>query len=148
MKKTVLKRIACAVLSAILILTPVVSGYAAGMESKIPIVHVRGVGEEIYKNPGTDKQEAVFPPSTQAILKLVGQISLPLGKLAATRDWDAFAYSHSLKMKPVYLSEYEHCVLQNGGKLSSELIETLRENMIIVEDESHILNVVHFIYGY
>ena len=56
---------------------------------------------------------------------------------------DAFAYYHSLKMKPVYLSEYEHCVLQNGGKLSSELIETLRENMIIVEDESHILNVVH-----
>lgn len=93
MKKTVLKRIACAVLSAILILTPVVSGYAAGIEAKIPIVHVRGVGEEIYKNPGTDKQEAVFPPSTKAILKLVGQLSLPLGKLAATRDWDAFAYS-------------------------------------------------------
>lgn len=56
---------------------------------------------------------------------------------------DAYAYYHSLKMKPVYVSESEHRALQNGWKLSSELVETLKENMIIVENESHILNVIH-----
>ncbi len=93
MKRASLKRLFCAILCLVLILTPVVSSYAAGIDAKIPIVHVTGIGRPIYKNPGTDSQTPVFPPSNEAISSMVKQLVLPLGRLALTKDWDKFSYS-------------------------------------------------------
>ena len=55
-----------------------------------------------------------------------------------------YAYYHSLKMKPVYLSEFEHRALKNFqyGGLPRDTLEALIQNRILVEDESDIMETV------
>ena len=56
---------------------------------------------------------------------------------------DIYAYYHSLKMRPVYLNETEHLALQNGFfTLRPNVIKALKENMILVEDDSNVLDIV------
>lgn len=59
---------------------------------------------------------------------------------------NSYAYYHSLKMKPVYLTEIEHNILQAGNpnyeSLSRETLDALKQNLILVEDETNLIEFV------
>ena len=46
------------------------------------------MSETIYKNPGTEQQEAVWPPSSDVILGAVKEVLPTLVTVAVTKDWD------------------------------------------------------------
>jgi radical SAM domain protein len=51
---------------------------------------------------------------------------------------DTYAYYHSLKMKPVYVTSKEHALIQQGhiiGKMDTRTIKSLVDNMILVEND-------------
>ena len=59
---------------------------------------------------------------------------------------NSYAYYHSLKMKPVYLNETEHRILQDKNLhcelLSGDTFNALKENLILVEDETNLIEFV------
>ncbi len=61
---------------------------------KTPIVIVEGMNAvPLYLNYGTPEQKKAFTPETEDIMAAVGDIALPLAKVAVDRDWDSFCDS-------------------------------------------------------
>ncbi len=56
-----------------------------------PVVYVIGfMSDELYRNPGTDEQEVIWPPSTESILSAVKSVIPSLLEVSLTKDWDKF----------------------------------------------------------
>lgn len=59
-----------------------------------PIIYVAALGSAtLYKDAGTPDEKVVFRPETDAIVKLVAKLIVPLVSLILTKNYDAFADS-------------------------------------------------------
>ena len=88
-----LKKLTCIFLALVLalggLLGLTVSAADAEYEKNCPLIYVEGfMSETIYKNPGTEQQEAVWPPSSDVILGAVKEVLPTLVTVAVTKDWD------------------------------------------------------------
>lgn len=88
-----LKKLTCIFLALILALGGLLgltaSAADAELQKNCPLIYVEGfMAETIYKNPGTEQQEAVWPPSNDAILGAVKEALPALATVAVTKDWD------------------------------------------------------------
>ncbi len=94
--KTLFRRTAAAVLSAILLTTVLplfsASGFTPGHEV-VPTVHVTGIASrDIVRYPGTDHEEVLFPPTADQIIAAMDkQTCLSLAAFAVTGNWDRLA---------------------------------------------------------
>ncbi len=58
-------------------------------EKNCPLIYVPGfMSCEIYKNPGTEQEEVIWPPSSDAILGAVKKSIPALVTVAVTKEWD------------------------------------------------------------
>lgn len=93
MKKKKLISVICSVLTAVMLLLTFIPAMAQVQNTcncgNTPIVYVHGVGDNLYKNPGTDEQEIIFPPSSDAIMaQLSAKNVTSLLFAVSVRDWD------------------------------------------------------------
>lgn len=59
-----------------------------------PVIYVAALGSAtLYLDAGTENEKILFRPETETYLKLVGDLLLPIAKLAADKDYDAFGDS-------------------------------------------------------
>lgn len=59
-----------------------------------PVVYVTGFASEpLVAEAGTENQYGIFPPETSEIIEAVIHTLVPIIKLAATGDYEAFSYS-------------------------------------------------------
>lgn len=88
-----LKKLTCIFLALVLALGGLLGLTASAAdveyEKNCPLIYVVGfMSETIYKNPGTEQQEAVWPPSSDVILGAVKEVLPTLVTVAVTKDWD------------------------------------------------------------
>lgn len=86
------KIIACfltAVIVCITALPMTAFAYKTDRTMDCPYIHVVGfMSESIYKNPGTDGQEQVWPPKSEDIISVVKKALPTLAIASATKEWD------------------------------------------------------------
>lgn len=90
MSKTV-KRIMSVVLAAVMLLGCASAAFAAyGCDcGTSPLIVVSGMAAwPLVQDEGTENEKQVFPPDTEEILKLVGEIAGPLALFAVNKDYD------------------------------------------------------------
>ncbi|MBE6756438.1 MAG: hypothetical protein E7555_08285 [Ruminococcaceae bacterium] len=59
-----------------------------------PIIYVAALGSAtLYKDADTDNEQVVFRPETEAYLKMVGSLLIPIVKLVSDGDYDSFGDS-------------------------------------------------------
>ena len=81
------------ILAFVLVCTAVLpmTAFAAGIEisKDCPYIHVIGfMSEPLYKNPGTEKQEQIWPPKSEDIVAAVKKTLPTLAIASATKEWD------------------------------------------------------------
>ncbi len=105
MKK--IARISISVLLALSIVLSVAS-VAFAAEKKCdcgedPIIYVAALGSAtLYKDADTENEQVVFRPETEAYLKMVGSLLIPIVKLVADKDYDSFGNSLSGAVMDVF----------------------------------------------
>ncbi len=96
-----MKKLAKSALSVILVLTMVftLASVAFAENSKCtcgeePVIYVAALGSAaLYKDAGTENETKVFRPETDAYVKMVGSLLLPIVKLVVDKDYDSFGDS-------------------------------------------------------
>ncbi len=96
-----MKKIAKISVSLLLVLTMVFSLAAPtfAAEEKCncgeePVIYVAALGSAtLYKDAGTENEQVIFRPETEAYLKMVGSLLLPIVKLVVDGDYDSFGDS-------------------------------------------------------
>ncbi len=88
-----MKKLVAAILAVILVFATFIpmTAFAADIEysKDCPYIHVVGfMSEPLYKNPGTDEQEQVWPPKSEDILTVVKKVLPSLAVASATKEWD------------------------------------------------------------
>ncbi len=59
-----------------------------------PVIYVAALGSAtLYKDAGTEDEQVVFRPETEAYVKMVGSLIIPIVKLLADGDYDSFGDS-------------------------------------------------------
>lgn len=92
MKKRI-NSVICLVLSAALLLLTFIPAAAEARNTcncgYTPIIYVHGVGDNLYKNLGTEEQELIFPPTSDNIMAQLSAKNIASLLLAiSVRDWD------------------------------------------------------------
>lgn len=91
-----MKKFLCVFLCAILLCTTVIPVFAkdecdCGYS---PVIYVAALGSAtLYLDADTENEKILFRPETETYLKLVGDLLLPIAKLTADKDYDAFGDS-------------------------------------------------------
>ncbi len=68
-----------------------------------PVIYVAALGSAtLYNNAGTEDEEIVFRPETDAYLKLIGSLLLPIGRLIIDGNYHAFGESLSSAVNGVF----------------------------------------------
>ena len=68
-----------------------------------PVIYVAALGSAtLYDKAGTEDEEVVFRPETEAYLKLVGSLLLPIGRLIIDGNYDAFGTSLAAAVNGVF----------------------------------------------
>ncbi len=88
-----LKKLVCVFLALVLafcgLFALTASAAGAEYEKNCPLISVPGfMTDSIYKNPGKENEEAVWPPSKEAILNAVKDVLPTLSTVAVTKDWE------------------------------------------------------------
>ncbi len=93
--KRFLKSAICVLLVLVMGSSAVLSTTAAAQQCNCgqePIIYVAALGSAtLYQNAGTADEKIVFRPETDAYVKMVAKLILPLFSLIITKDYDAFA---------------------------------------------------------
>ena len=105
-----MKKIARISISVILALSIVfsVASVAFATEKKCdcgedPIIYVAALGSAtLYKDADTENEQVVFRPETEAYLKMVGSLLIPIVKLVADKDYASFGDSLSGAVMDVF----------------------------------------------
>lgn len=87
-----LKKLACVFLALVLAFCGLFALTASAAETEYkkncPLINVTGfMSNSIYKNPGTENEEAIWPPSKDAILGAVKEVLPTLSTVTVTKDW-------------------------------------------------------------
>lgn len=142
-----MKKIAKISVSLLLVLTMVFSLAAPtfAAEEKCncgdePVIYVAALGSAtLYKDAGTENEQVIFRPETEAYLKMVGSLLLPIGKLLVDGDYDSFGNSLVKSVNSVFGS------LANAENGSSTADVTTKEEL--PTDPAHGLDYSYY-FGY
>ena len=59
-----------------------------------PVIYVAALGSAtLYKDAGTENEQILFRPETEAYVKMIGSLLLPIAKLVVDGDYDSFGNS-------------------------------------------------------
>ena len=88
-----LKKLACVFLALVLAFCGLFALTASAAEAEYkkncPLINVTGfMSNSIYKNPGTENEEVIWPPSKDAILGAVKEVLPTLSTVTVTKDWE------------------------------------------------------------
>lgn len=105
-----MKKIAKISVSLLLVLTMVFSLAAPtfAAEEKCtcgeePVIYVAALGSAtLYKDAGTENEQVIFRPETEAYLKMIGSLLLPIVKLVVDGDYDSFGDSLAKSVNSVF----------------------------------------------
>lgn len=92
-----MKKILCFIISAILICSAVLPVCSAKDKCDCPyppVIYVAALGSAtLYLDADTENEKILFRPETEAYLKLVAELALPIARLTMDKNYDAFGDS-------------------------------------------------------
>lgn len=105
-----------------------------------PVIYVAALGSAtLYKDAGTENEQVIFRPETEAYVKMIGSLLLPIVKLVVDGDYDSFGNSLVKSVNSVFGS------LANAENGSSTPDVTTKEEL--PTDPVHGLDYAYY-FGY
>ncbi len=112
-------RLIAVILAAVLMIAPTFSVFAASVEESYeitcPTINVKGfMSNHLYKNPGEQDEEQIFPISDDVIINLIKDCIPALAKFLVDKDWDKLGET----VTPIAVSYFEDIMLDKNGEAS------------------------------